>query len=169
MWPILFSTELSILTPLNLTLVVTLSTTTVIKVNGKKGGAGNQLDHPIGIAIDKNGYVYVADSVNNRVQKFTSTGGNAIMTFGSTAPGGLKRPAGVAVDSSFYVYVSDTANHRIVKFNLFGGFVTTWGSQGAGNTQFNGPIGITVAGNYVTIADTGNVSVTVVKVPKTTE
>lgn len=37
---------------------------------GGKGGAPGQLSMPTGIAVDKQGYVYVSDTWNHRIQKF---------------------------------------------------------------------------------------------------
>ena len=55
------------------------------------------------------------------------------------------------------VYVVDTGNHRVQKFDASGNFVSTWGSSGGGNGQFNNPRGIAVdnSGN-VYVADTNN-------------
>jgi tripartite motif-containing protein 71 len=63
----------------------------------------------MGIAVDSNGYVYVADQENNRVQKFTSTG-SFITKWGSqgSGDGQFYFPVGVAVDSNGYVYVAES-------------------------------------------------------------
>src|SRR6218665_2260944 len=42
---------------------------------GVKGGLGTgeaQFDNPTGVTVDSDGYVYVADRSNHRIQKFTS-------------------------------------------------------------------------------------------------
>jgi DNA-binding beta-propeller fold protein YncE len=128
---------------------------------GQWGTTGaHTLDHPVGVAVDKYGYVYVTDTGKDRVMKFTSTGGY-LSTFGPTIaglsnPSYLKRPSGIAVDSQGFIYISDTGNHRVVKLTAAGAFVRKWGSYGVGVTQFNGPVGITVGNGYATIADTGN-------------
>jgi len=55
------------------------------------------------------------------------------------------------------VYVTDVNNHRIQKFTSDGEFLTSWGSEGDGDGQFNQPEGIDVdlAGRVI-VADTGN-------------
>jgi DNA-binding beta-propeller fold protein YncE len=61
--------------------------------------------------------VYVADSGNNRILMFTSSG--AYLTqWGTrgTGNGQFNRPYGVAVDGSGNVYVADTNNNRIQVF-----------------------------------------------------
>lgn len=65
--------------------------------------------------------VYVADSGNDRIQKFDSTG--AFITkwgFQGSGDGEFNKPAGIDVDISGNVYVVDTNNRRIQKFNLIG-------------------------------------------------
>jgi len=66
-------------------------------------------------------------------------------------------PKGITIDSDGNVYVVDELNFCVQKFTANGTFVTRWGSQGAGNGQFNRPQGIAVdgAGN-VYVADTDN-------------
>jgi len=41
---------------------------------GVSGERDGQFDQPIGIAIDDNGFVYISDSKNNRIQKFSEFG-----------------------------------------------------------------------------------------------
>ena len=82
-----------------------------------------------GVAVDSSGNVYVADTNNNRIQKFDSSG-TFITKWGSsgTGDGQFEYPTGIAVDSSGNVYVADTDNHRIQKFDSNGTFLTKWGS-----------------------------------------
>jgi len=61
------------------------------------------------IAVDSSSKIYVADTGNNRVQKFNSEG--VYITEWSVA-----NPHGIAVDSSGNVYVSDWNNNQVVKF-----------------------------------------------------
>ena len=82
------------------------------------GGSGNgQFAYPYRVATDAAGNVYVADSGNNRIQKFTSTGTYLTQwgTYG-TGNGQFYYPWGVATDAAGNVYVADTFNERIQKF-----------------------------------------------------
>ena len=118
--------------------------------------ANSSFHYPIGIAVDGYGHVYVADSFNNRVQKFDPQG-NFITFFGASAPssssanGSFNIPYGVAVDGSGNVYVADTSNNRIQKFDPQGNFITYFGasapSTSSANGSFHYPWGITVDGN----------------------
>ena len=52
------------------------------KVIGKEGCQPGEFREPIGIAIDSEGFIYVTDAGNNRIQKF-SKDGKFIKTWGS--------------------------------------------------------------------------------------
>jgi len=69
------------------------------------------------VAVDQEGNVFVADSDNHRVQKFTAEG-KFLAQWGEfgEAPGQFNVPLGIAVDKEGNVYVSDSHNHRIQKF-----------------------------------------------------
>jgi len=138
-----------------------LSQSSFYKFSSKWGSSGTgdgQFSSPWGIAVDNAGNVYVADSANNRVQKFDSS--NAFVTkWGALGNGNgqFYNPHGIAVDNiGNAVYVVDSHNHLIQKFSLDGEFITQWGSLGRDNGQFSWPVGIAVdaAGNvYVTDLD----------------
>src|SRR5688500_6012706 len=66
---------------------------------GEQGSEPGQFDTPEGIGTSASGDVYVADTTNDRVQRFTSDGLflNAWGTFG-LADGRFNRPGGIAVD-----------------------------------------------------------------------
>ena len=70
------------------------------------------------MATDLSGNVYVADAVNNRIQKFTGTG-TYLTQWGSlgTGNGQFSYPFGVATDASGDIYVSDKDNQRVEKFS----------------------------------------------------
>jgi DNA-binding beta-propeller fold protein YncE len=52
-------------------------------------------------------------------------------------PEPLSWPSGMAIDAQGNLYVVDTMNHRIQIFDSSGNFLTTWGSKGSGDGQFN--------------------------------
>jgi tripartite motif-containing protein 71 len=89
------------------------------------------------IATDSTGSFYVADTSNNRIQKFDSEG-TFVLTFGVTGSGDgeFSAPSSITTDSSGDLYVADTGNNRIQKFDSSGNFLMTFGSQGTGNGQF---------------------------------
>ena len=113
---------------------------------------------PYGVAVDSLGYVYVTDRVDDRVQKFTSSG-DFVTTWGSlgSGDGQFDTPWGVAVDDLGYVYVADGGNSRVQKFTSSGVFVGKWGNSGSDYGQFYVPTGVAVDSlGYVYVADFGN-------------
>jgi len=92
--------------------------TTFAGETGVSGDDFSHLAHPLGIAVDSAGRVYVADEWNNRVQVFDSTGAY-LTTIGGvwgTNTGQMIGPSGIALDRAGNVYVTDRDNHRIQKF-----------------------------------------------------
>ena len=79
--------------------------------------------HPRGIVIDDQGYVYVTDSDNNRLLKFTKDG-HFVDSWGTL------RAVEIDIDSNGFVYVADYHNNRVQKFTIDGQFVTNWDNKG---------------------------------------
>ncbi len=102
--------------------------------------------------------IYVADSGNNRIEKFDANG-NFLLAFGSYGAGNgqLYSPLGIATDSSGNVWVADKYNARIEKFDSNGNYLSQFGTAGSGNGQLNGPVGVAIdsSGN-LWVADPGN-------------
>jgi len=67
--------------------------------------------------VDLSGNIYVADTGNNRIQKF-DTNGKFITDWGfpGSGRGEFAYPFGIAVGPSGNVYVADTGNSRIQVF-----------------------------------------------------
>ena len=92
---------------------------------GKKGknlGSGDNagFHKPYGVAVDPAGYIYVADTANYRIQKF-SPRGKLIWSFGKkgAGPGQFNLPTNVQVDGFFRIYVADYYNNRIEVFDRY--------------------------------------------------
>jgi sugar lactone lactonase YvrE len=109
----------------------------VLMQGGQPGGGPGQFSYPRGIAIDGKGDFYVADSRNDRIQKFRGSDWQYLTQFGgpfdalkasggdpkklvTDGPGRFHEPNGVAIGPHNYVYVIDTWNSRIQVFDSNG-------------------------------------------------
>jgi predicted membrane-bound mannosyltransferase/DNA-binding beta-propeller fold protein YncE len=129
-------------------------------VFGSPGPGPGQLQNPRGIQIDQDGFVYVADGGNQRIQKF-SPAGEPLAVWDQ----GFREPWDVAAaPDGDSIYVADTWNHQIQHLDMDGTLLNRWGIFGehtapgnVGQSEFYGPRGIAIAptGN-VYVADTGN-------------
>lgn len=130
-------------------------------VIGGPGIAPGQFQQPDGLAVDKDGNLYVADSKNNRVQVFKPDG-HYLASFGLSGnrEGEMSEPWGVAVDSDGNVYVADTWNWRIQKFDKDFKFEKAWGKGGQDVKdlqQLFGPRALALDANGdLLVVDTGN-------------
>lgn len=124
------------------------------------GSAGGTFLEPWDVAVSPDGLVYVTDTWNHRIQKF-SFDGDFISMWGTFAQGftedGYWGPRSISVDGDGNVYFSDTGNKRIMIFDKDDEYLTQFGSAGFGPGQFDEPVGIALAENGdVYVADTWN-------------
>jgi sugar lactone lactonase YvrE len=132
-------------------------------VIGGPGSARGQLTAPSDVAFDAGGNIYIADTDNNRVQKYDRNGvfQAEIGGFSSTEIS-MNQPWSVAVGADGSVFVADTWNHKILKFNADLSLAKEWGSGGQSEPggdpmKLFGPREIVVMTNgNVMVADTGN-------------
>jgi sugar lactone lactonase YvrE len=121
---------------------------TTVAGTGVPGYLGNggpateaQLAFPSYVAVDANGSLYIADGMNDRIQRVDAMTG--IMTTaagtglaGNTGDGGpatsatLGYPSGLAVDLEGNLYFADTENHRIRRVDAATGIITTVAGTG---------------------------------------
>jgi sugar lactone lactonase YvrE len=125
---------------------------------GVFGYGDGQFRTPWGLAIDSDGNIYVADTLNNRIQKLDSSGvmlgwwgldnsyvtgwhdpGSGKIGYSGTGDGQLWLPYDVTVDSEGNVYVVDSFNHRIQKFDSDGGFLGWIGRDNLGFSGWHNP------------------------------
>ncbi|MBN1261750.1 MAG: TIGR03663 family protein [Anaerolineae bacterium] len=82
---------------------------------------------PRGVAVGRDGRVYVTDTGNKRVQVFDAQG-QYLSEFGGGGrnPGQLNEPVGIAISANGEVFVADSWNQRIQVFNDQGVFLRQW-------------------------------------------
>ncbi len=101
-------------------------------------GRGARFDGPVGVAVDREGIVYVADTYNDRIRRIARDG-TVRTVAGSGAPGNLDgigtaaafdTPSGIAVDKDGVLFVADTGNDSIRRIGKDGA-VTTFAAPDA--------------------------------------
>ena len=158
-------------------------TVTTVAGNGTGGFSGDggpatsaELNGPSGVAVDAQGNLYIADTLNNRVRKVTPDGiistvaGNGTSLYsgdgGPAVSAQLSGPQGLALDASGNMFVADAGNNVVRKISASGTITTVAGNGTAGFSgdggqataaQLNSPAGVAVDGNgNVFISDTAN-------------
>ncbi len=139
------------------------------------------LNDPYGVAVDTDGNLYIADTLNHRIRRVDAEG--TITTFAGTGDRGisgdggpavqalLDRPRGVAADTDGNVYIAGAFNHRIRRVDTEGTIATFAGTGNRGFSGDGGPavvarlnfptrLAVDGAGNLY-IADTDNHSIRV--------
>lgn len=113
-------------------------TVTTIAGDGRAGlrdGAAREAEFnaPVGVAVDAEGNVYVADTYNDRIRKVTSDGRVMTIAGGGSSPGysdgsalqaSFDTPCGVAVAPTGEVYIADTGNNAVRKLTTDGQVTT---------------------------------------------
>ncbi|HWV44445.1 MAG TPA: PQQ-binding-like beta-propeller repeat protein, partial [Nitrospira sp.] len=154
------------------------SVTTTKRYGGDgKTAVHAQLNFPTAVSVDREGNLYIADTMNHRVRMVDSETG-VISTLAGTGQarfsgdGGpankaaLNEPAALAVDEAGRLYIADQSNHRVRVVDLKAGVIRTVAGTGiaaydgdgkpAVDTALAGPSGLALAGNHLYIADTFN-------------
>lgn len=132
------------------------------------------LKSPGGVAADAQGNLFIADTGNHVIRKYTASTGVVSVFAGFVGQSGnldglgtfarLNSPKGVAVDADGNVYVTDDADHT-VRWITRDGIVRTLGglagTSGLANgapevARFKNPAGVASGGTTLYVADTGN-------------
>lgn len=138
---------------------------TVLNIEGEyfgrfasQGDGDGEFMWPTGIALDREGRVYITDELLHRVSVFDDSG-TFLAKWGvpGTGPGEFDSPSGIAFDPDDNVLVADSRNNRVQRFKKDGTFVSAFGTHGSGDGELDLPWGITCnAGGDVLVADWGN-------------
>lgn len=145
---------------------------------GRGGSKKGELNRPTGIVVDSKGNIYVADSMNYRIQALDKNG-KPLWVVGASPPRATgedmtemerKRqfglPTSITMDENGYLYVMDAFNGEIVIVSPKGEVVGTVGDWGKDDGQFYYPAGIAYAGGErFVVADKFNDRVQVVAIP----
>lgn len=112
---------------------------------GGEGTAPGMFSKPRGVASDRKGNFYVADTGNDRIQKFDADG-KFVTLFGDPGEreGKLKEPNGVDVDPEGNIYVTDARNHKVLRYKPDGTFDKEFMGPDSG---FYGPRDVAIGPN----------------------
>jgi DNA-binding beta-propeller fold protein YncE len=144
-------------TPQQFTQLADLSGTVRFTVGSGAGrdrfqGDGGPADHallnfPSAVALDEEGHLYIADTMNHRIRKVHAETG-VISTIAGTGQrrysgdGGLAtaaalhEPVAIVADHRGRLYVADQGNHRVRRIDLRTGIITT--VVGTGEAAYDG-------------------------------
>ena len=139
--------------------VDTEGTITTFAGTGEQGYSGDggpavkaQLNGPFGVAVDTDGNLYIADTLNYRIRRVDTAG--TITTFAGTGERGfsgdggpavqalLDRPRGVAADTDGNLYIAGSFNHRIRRVDTEGTITTLAGTGDRGFSGDGGPAAV---------------------------
>ena len=123
------------------------------------GGFGTddgQFQRPMGI-VWRDGLLYVADAINNRIQTFRDDG-QFVGLLGSAADRPrLHYPYDLTVGPDGDLFAIEYGGNRVTQLNLHGETLGTFGATGHGVGEFSTPWGLAVYSNgRIVVADTGN-------------
>jgi outer membrane protein assembly factor BamB len=143
----------------------------------KRGKAPGEFDRPGAVAIGADGRLYVADSLNYRVQAI-DVNGTPLWQYGEPLPEGATQnmtedsgqlfglPASIAIDENGYLYVVDGLNSEIVVLDSANGeLLEKIGDVGHDDGKFYYPDGIDYGDGRLVIADKFNDRIEVFSVP----
>lgn len=143
------------------------------------GGSASmaRLNFPTAVAVDRNGDLYIADTLNHRIRRveastgtITTLAGTGQARFsgdgGPATQAGLNEPAALALDGRGRLFIADQSNNRVRVVDLATGVITTCAGTGsatydgdggpAAHASLAGPSGIVVRDGVLYIADTFN-------------
>jgi sugar lactone lactonase YvrE len=122
-----------------------------------------QFDEPVGITIDANGIVYIADTWNQRVQSFTQSADGLSFTplkqwdVVGWAGESLDNKPFIAVDGTGHVFITDPEGYRVIEYTADGQLVQTWGDFGDTTSTFGIASGIAIdPQGHIWVTDAGN-------------
>ena len=126
-----------------------------LRTIGKRGAAAGEFNFPTYLAVSRDGTLFVADTLNFRIQLFDPEG-TLVGVFGSqsTQVGGFNKSKGLAFDAAGNLHVADAANSSVQMFNAKQQLLMAYGGFGGRDELMQTPNGIAIdSKNNIYIAD----------------
>ena len=100
----------------------------LLQTFSEAGSEEGQLFHPTNLAIGPDNYLYVSDTANSRIQKFTLDG-EFVKSFGTrgSSAGEFARPKGIALDHDGNIFAVDAAFENVQIFDSEGKLLLFFG------------------------------------------
>jgi DNA-binding beta-propeller fold protein YncE len=96
---------------------------------GNPGNLANQLNRPMGIAVDEaTGHIFVADTINNRIVELSADPGGTNIQLVRTIAYGFDQPEAIDIGPDGRIYVADTADSEVVILGSGGTWLATFGA-----------------------------------------
>ena len=130
----------------------------------EKGKGMGQLYCPRGVTVDnETGNIYIADTENNCVKVFDSTGKHLFKFGDNEDEGKMYFPLSVAICGD-RILISQS-NHCILNYQLSGKFISKIGKFGNGELEFRCPHGLTIdeSNGNIYVSDYGNNRIQILK------
>jgi sugar lactone lactonase YvrE len=123
---------------------------------GGFGTGDGQFQRPMGI-VWREGLLYVADSINNRIQVFRDDGSFIKVLGREASRPRLHYPYDLVGGPNGDLFAIEYGGNRVTQLNLLGETLGTFGSTGHGVGEFSTPWGLAVdSSGRIVVADTGN-------------
>lgn len=112
---------------------------------GYRGKGRGEFRNPSDVAVASNGVIAVADSLNDRIELFTSKGG-FMRQFGGSGDeaGRFSSPTGLCFSQSGQIVVADQQNNRVQVFSVDGLLCKVIQNNGRNGGSFKNPTGVAV-------------------------
>lgn len=112
---------------------------------GSAGSQSGELFHPTNIAVGADGDIYIVETSNFRVQRFTAEG-KPVRIYGESGSefGTFSRPKGIAIDRAGRLYVGDAAFENVQIFDASGKLLLYFGQPGDKAEGLNLPAGVSI-------------------------
>jgi len=127
-------------------------------IGGTRGSEPGMLKNPRGVTVDATGNFWIADTGNDRLQKFNRDGALLqVIGKGGSKEGEFDSPSALALTMKGNLVVVDTGNRRVQVISAKGLFLGSFGKSGSLPGQFSEPVGLAVdSSENMYVVDRGN-------------